>query len=148
MTSLDKETSNDNSTTSQNSTFVFRITRGSPTPSLNDSICSESSEDSFGSVSDDRITQIPSFTSIQVNSNCSAKRPRKNPKSVARRNARERRRIKNVNSAFDELRLHVPSGEVNRKKISKVSCNPLLVCWSCIYSKVFACISLVIMYHT
>ena len=46
----------------------------------------------------------------------------RNPKSVARRNARERRRIKNVNSAFDELRLHVPNGEVNRKKISKVSC--------------------------
>ena len=44
----------------------------------------------------------------------------RNPRSVARRNARERRRIKNVNSAFDELRLHVPNGEVNRKKISKV----------------------------
>ncbi|XP_078481341.1 transcription factor protein [Ciona intestinalis] len=44
----------------------------------------------------------------------------KNPTSVARRNARERRRIKNVNSAFDELRQHVPNGERNRKKISKV----------------------------
>ena len=46
----------------------------------------------------------------------------KNPASVARRNARERRRIKNVNSAFDELRQHVPAhGDRNRKKISKVS---------------------------
>ena len=44
----------------------------------------------------------------------------KNPASVARRNARERRRIKNVNSAFDELRQHVPHGDRNRKKISKV----------------------------
>nr|CAB3223516.1 Achaete-Scute a-like2 achaete-scute like protein [Phallusia mammillata] len=44
----------------------------------------------------------------------------KNPSSVARRNARERRRIRNVNSAFDELRQHVPNGERNRKKISKV----------------------------
>ena len=53
---------------------------------------------------------------------CSKTTSGKNPESVARRNARERRRIKNVNSAFDELRLHVPNGEVNRKKISKVSC--------------------------
>ncbi|XP_002120644.2 neurogenic differentiation factor 1 [Ciona intestinalis] len=38
---------------------------------------------------------------------------------VARRNERERRRIKHVNSAFDELRKRVPSG--NRcRKISKV----------------------------
>ncbi|XP_039253914.2 uncharacterized protein LOC120330982 [Styela clava] len=44
----------------------------------------------------------------------------KNPASVAKRNARERRRIKNVNLAFDELREHVPSGEQNKKKISKV----------------------------
>jgi len=44
----------------------------------------------------------------------------KNPSSVARRNARERRRIRNVNNAFDELRQHVPNGERNRKKISKV----------------------------
>lgn len=44
----------------------------------------------------------------------------KNPASVARRNARERRRIKNVNLAFDELREHVPSDEKNKKKISKV----------------------------
>uniref|UniRef100_H2YK48 BHLH domain-containing protein n=1 Tax=Ciona savignyi TaxID=51511 RepID=H2YK48_CIOSA len=44
----------------------------------------------------------------------------KNPTSVARRNARERRRIKNVNSAFDELRQHVPHGDGSRKKISKV----------------------------
>ncbi|CAK8685486.1 unnamed protein product [Clavelina lepadiformis] len=42
----------------------------------------------------------------------------RNSASIAKRNARERRRIKNVNSAFDELRQHVPSG--NRKKISKV----------------------------
>ena len=53
---------------------------------------------------------------------CSKTTSGKNPESVARRNARERRRIKNVNSAFDELRLHVPSGDGSRKKISKVRC--------------------------
>ena len=122
MPSFSIGSSKDDSTCNQDSTFVFKISQQSPTPSLNDSICSESSEDSCGSVSDDRIMQIPNFTSMHVNTNSSAKRPRKNPKSVARRNARERRRIKNVNSAFDELRLHVPNGEVNRKKISKVRC--------------------------
>lgn len=45
--------------------------------------------------------------------------PCKNPASVAKRNARERRRIQNVNKAFDELREHVPIGSQN-KKISKV----------------------------
>jgi len=39
--------------------------------------------------------------------------------SIARRNARERRRIKHVNSAFDHLRKRVPTG-VKSKKISKV----------------------------
>lgn len=46
--------------------------------------------------------------------------PSKNAASVAKRNARERRRIQNVNKAFDELRQHVPVGGQN-KKISKVS---------------------------
>lgn len=45
--------------------------------------------------------------------------PSRNPASVAKRNARERKRIKNVNKAFDELRQHVPLGGPN-KKISKV----------------------------
>lgn len=41
------------------------------------------------------------------------------PLSVARRNARERSRVKTVNSSFDCLRMHVPSAARN-KKMSKV----------------------------
>jgi hypothetical protein len=41
------------------------------------------------------------------------------PLSVARRNARERSRVKNVNSSFDCLRMHVPAAARN-KKMSKV----------------------------
>lgn len=43
----------------------------------------------------------------------------RNTASVARRNARERRRIKNVNQAFDDLRKRVPTG-AGCSKISKV----------------------------
>ena len=63
-------------------------------------------------ISGDAISIVPQSNGVRQNG--------KNPASVARRNARERRRIKNVNSAFDELRQHVPHGERNRKKISKV----------------------------
>ncbi len=41
------------------------------------------------------------------------------PLSVARRNARERSRVKTVNSSFECLRMHVPSAARN-KKMSKV----------------------------
>ena len=68
-------------------------------------------------INGDVITMTPQNASVGPRPNG------KNPVSVARRNARERRRIKNVNSAFDELRQHVPAhGDRNRKKISKVSC--------------------------
>ena len=41
------------------------------------------------------------------------------PLSVARRNARERSRVKTVNSSFECLRIHVPAAARN-KKMSKV----------------------------
>lgn len=48
------------------------------------------------------------------------KKSKDKPLTVSKRNARERSRIKTVNSAFDDLRNHVPSGRVSGKKISKV----------------------------
>lgn len=45
--------------------------------------------------------------------------PQANPASVARRNERERNRVKQVNVGFAKLRSHVPDGEKN-KKLSKV----------------------------
>ena len=41
------------------------------------------------------------------------------PPTVARRNARERSRVKNVNQSYEHLRLHVPSAS-QAKKMSKV----------------------------
>jgi len=52
--------------------------------------------------------------------NPKATTPAKSGASVARRNARERRRIKHVNSAFDDLRKRVPC-ESDYRKISKAS---------------------------
>ncbi|XP_039259457.2 uncharacterized protein LOC120335903 [Styela clava] len=70
------------------------------------SICSTTSN--FG-VSEEKICdQSTSIPDIQ-----------KHPRSVARRNARERKRIKNVNQAFDNLRKRVPRGSKGNK-ISKV----------------------------
>lgn len=45
--------------------------------------------------------------------------PRPQPAAVARRNERERNRVKMVNTGFDTLREHVPFGKKN-KKMSKV----------------------------
>ena len=45
--------------------------------------------------------------------------PRPQPAAVARRNERERNRVKMVNMGFETLREHVPSGKKN-KKMSKV----------------------------
>jgi len=45
--------------------------------------------------------------------------PRPPPAAVARRNERERNRVKMVNMGFETLREHVPSGKKN-KKMSKV----------------------------
>ncbi|XP_048768727.1 achaete-scute homolog 1-like [Ostrea edulis] len=45
--------------------------------------------------------------------------PRPQPAAVARRNERERNRVKMVNLGFETLREHVPSGKKN-KKMSKV----------------------------
>jgi Helix-loop-helix DNA-binding domain len=49
------------------------------------------------------------------------------PLSVARRNARERSRVKTVNSSFECLRMHVPSAARN-KKMSKVFPIPYFKC--------------------
>ncbi|CAH1251127.1 ASCL1 [Branchiostoma lanceolatum] len=45
--------------------------------------------------------------------------PQRPPQAVARRNERERNRVRLVNSGFATLRNHVPNGRVN-KKMSKV----------------------------
>nr|CAB3223485.1 Achaete-Scute a-like1 basic helix-loop-helix transcription factor protein [Phallusia mammillata] len=59
------------------------------------------------------------FTAPEECSSSHPTPPVKNVVSVARRNARERRRIKHVNSAFDDLRKRVPTGN-DYRKISKV----------------------------
>lgn len=72
-------------------------------------------------LSSDCIISNLGTSNIDSNSACrkTVPAPCKNPASVAKRNARERKRIKNVNKAFDELRQHVPLG-CHNKKISKV----------------------------
>lgn len=60
--------------------------------------------------------KIPSTGSMMIKR---SKSSQPKPASVSRRNARERRRVKQVNDGFVVLREHVPKGQKN-KKLSKV----------------------------